>query len=394
MSGDLKSRLNSVLSQAVADKPGVPGVVAALTDRTGTLYEGVAGLREIGGAPMTFDTLLAVYSCTKAVTGAAALQCHEEGLLDLDAPAAQYVPEIEKLWVLDGFDAEGRHLMRPPKAQITTRMLLLHTSGLAYDFTSPLQSRWSRETGHRRKSTMMSIYTPLVADPGERWCYGGGIEWVGLVVEAARRKRLGEVVRQRILGPLDMKDTAWTPSPAAWERRAGMHLRERDGSLRVAQLSRALPQPEIDLGGTGLYSTVGDYMKFIRMWLNEGLSPAGRILKAETVKMATRNGLTRAYQNVGVLEGSNPVYSNRVEFFPGVKKGWGLTFLINEEEAPTGRPAGSLSWAGLSNVYYWIDMVSGFGGLWAAQILPFGDPASQAGFQAFETAFYQALARP
>jgi len=394
MSGNLRATLDSIMSQAVGGSPAIPGVVAALTDRKGDIYEGVAGLREVGGERMTFDTLLAIYSCTKAVTGVAALQCHEEGLIDLDAPAKRYVPEIDNLWVLEGFDVDSRHLMRPPRAEITTRMLLLHTSGLAYDFTSPLQSRWSREMGHRRQAAKAALYTPLVADPGERWCYGGGIEWVGLVVESVRRKRLADVVRQRILAPLEMKDTAWSPSPAAWERRAGMHLRERDGSLRVAQLSRTIPEPELDLGGTGLYSTVGDYMKFIRMWLNDGLCAAGRILKPETVAMAKRNGLYRAFPNVGVLEGSNPAFSNRVEFFPGLKKGWGLTFLINEEEAPTGRPAGSLSWAGLSNVYYWIDIASGFGGMWATQILPFGDPASLSGFEAFETAFYRALAQP
>ena len=391
MTDSLTSRLDSILARSVSGQPAVPGVVAALTDANETLYEGAAGAREIGGADMTTDTLFALYSCTKAVTGAAALQCVEEGLLDLDIPARAYVPDIGKLQVLDGFDGDERPIMRPPRTHITTRMLMLHTSGLAYDFTSALQSRWARFSGHRRNATMDALFTPLIAQPGEKWCYGAGIEWVGLIVEAVRRKRLGDVVRQRILAPLEMRDTSWRPSPEAWDRRASMHFRERDGGLRAAQLSRSVPSPEIDMGGSGLYAPVGDYMKFIRMWLTDGMSPAGRVLQSKTVAMAVRNGLMLPFTNVGVLDGTNPSFSNRVEFFPGVKKGWGYTFLINEEPTATGRPAGSLCWAGLGNLYYWIDRTNGLGGFWATQILPFGDAASAEGFAAFETAIYDSM---
>ena len=65
--------------------------------------------------------------------------------------------------------------------------------------------------------------------------------------------------------------------------------------------------------------------------------------------------------------------------------------MINDEEEPTGRPAGALGWAGLANLFYWIDRQNGFGGFWATEILPFGDPASFIGYMNFETAFYQSL---
>ena len=81
--------------------------------------------------------------------------------------------------------------------------------------------------------------------------------------------------------------------------------------------------------------------------------------------------------------------SNDAEFFPGVPKGWAYSFMTNEEVAPTGRPAGSLAWAGLANLYYWIDRQTGVGGFWATQILPFADPGSINGYLEFETAVYQ-----
>ena len=89
-----------------------------------------------------------------------------------------------------------------------------------------------------------------------------------------------------------------------------------------------------------------------------------------------------------VLPVSNPRLSNDAEFFPGMPKTWALTFMINEEDAPTGRPAGALAWAGLANLYYWIDRANGVGGFWATQIFPFADPTSVVGFLDFEKAVY------
>jgi methyl acetate hydrolase len=141
------------------------------------------------------------------------------------------------------------------------------------------------------------------------------------------------------------------------------------------------------MGGHGLYGSIGEYMKFIRMWLNDGAGPQGRVLRRETVESAVRNGL-QAHQAVTMLPGVIPTLSNDAEFFPGLKKSWCLTFMVNDEDAPTGRPAGAIGWAGLANTFYWIDRKNGFGGYWATQILPFGDPTSFGGYLEFETAAY------
>ena len=130
-------------------------------------------------------------------------------------------------------------------------------------------------------------------------------------------------------------------------------------------------------------------MRFIRMWLNDGNGEHGRVLKAETVRMAEKNHL--GDKKVTMLPGVIPSLSNDAEFFPGLSKSWALTFMVNDEEAPTGRPAGALGWAGLANLFYWIDRRNGFGGFWATQVLPFGDPVSFVGYMDFETAFYSSL---
>jgi len=145
------------------------------------------------------------------------------------------------------------------------------------------------------------------------------------------------------------------------------------------------------MAGHGLYGTAEDYAKFIRMWLNDGRGPGGEaILKPETVAMACRNHLPEG-MHIKMLPGVDPTLSNDAEFFPGMPKTWALTFMINEEDAPTGRPAGALAWAGLANLYYWIDRANGVGGFWATQIFPFADPASVGGYLEFEKTVYDHL---
>ena len=385
-----KQRLDDVLARATQRADRVPGVVAMITDREGNIYEGAAGERALGhGEPMTLDTTFALFSTTKAITGTAVLQCVEEGLLDLDAPAATYVPDIGELKVLDGFDAGGNPVLREPKRDITTRMLLLHTAGFGYDFFNESYNRLSQEHGQPSVITCSkaALTTPLLFDPGEKWEYGTNIDWAGQVVESIRGHRLGDVMRQRIFEPLEMADTAFTMSPSMKDRLAPIHQRESDGSL-TPLIGFELPaEPEVHMGGHGLHGTVGDYMKFIRMWLNDGVGTSGRVLSSETVAAAVQNGLEG--QHVGLLPGVLPTLSNDAEFFPGVPKGWAYSFMTNEEVAPTGRPAGSLAWAGLANLYYWIDRQTGVGGFWATQILPFADAGSINGYLEFETAVYQ-----
>lgn len=391
--GELKSACDAVLSRVTQGERRVPGVVAMVTDRKQDIYSGAAGDRRLGDDAMSEDTVFAIFSTTKAIAGTTALQCVEEGLLDLDAPARDYVPAIGKLQVLDGFDSAGKPMLRAPKSDVTTRQLMLHTGGFGYDFFNEKYRRMAEEHGQPSivAATRAAIETPLLFDPGEKWEYGSNIDWVGQVVEAIRGKRLGEVMRERIFAQLGMQEIAFTRTPSMKERSATIHARTADGGLSPMDGFELPDNPEVDMGGHGLYATIPEYMKFIRMWLNDGDGPNGRVLKPETVAWAVKNGL-QEHQKVGMLPGVIASLSNDAEFFPGLKKSWSYTFMVNDEEAPTGRPAGAIGWAGLANSFYWIDRQNGVGGYWATQILPFGDPVSFGGYLDFETAVYQTVA--
>ncbi|MGX1102650.1 MULTISPECIES: methyl acetate hydrolase AcmB [Bradyrhizobium] len=391
MSTNFSASADAILDGVVTSNPRVPGVVAMVTDRHRNIYEGAAGKRRLDQpADMTTDSVFAIFSTTKAITGTAVLQLVEEGKLDLDAPARTYAPDIGKLQVIEGFDDKGEPRLRPPKRDITTRMLMVHSAGLSYDFINHTYNRLAQEKGQPSVITASkaSLMTPLLFDPGERWEYGTNMDWCGQIVEAITGRRLGEVFKTRIFEPLGIMDTTFELTDAMRRKLAGIHARNADGSLTPMDFE--LPaKPEIHMGGHGLYGTIGDYMRFIRMWLNDGAGEHGRVLKAETVRMAEKNHLGN--NKVTAITGVITSLANDAEFFPGQSKSWALSFMINDEQAPTGRPAGALGWAGLANLFYWIDRQNGFGGYWATQILPFGDPTSFIGYINFETAFYESL---
>jgi methyl acetate hydrolase len=392
MENNLRSTCDGILQRVTTGKSRVPGAVAMVTDRSANIYEGASGLRSLSTTdPMTTGTVFAIFSTTKAITGTAILQCVEESKLDLDAPAKTYAPDIGKVQVLDGFDADGKPRLRAPKRDITTRMLMLHTAGFGYDIFNANYNRLAQEHGQPSVVTASkaALMTPLLFDPGDKWEYGSNLDWCGQIVERIRGKRLGEVMKEHIFRPLGMEDIAFSLTTSMRSRLAVIHQREADGSLTPLPDLQLPPDPEVHMGGHGLYASIGEYMKFIRMWLNDGAGPHGRVLKPETIEAAVRNGL-QAHQKVVMLPGVIPSLSNDADFFPGLNKSWSYTFLVNDEAAPTGRPAGAIGWAGLANTFFWIDRKSGLGGYWATQILPFADPVSFTGYMDFETATYAA----
>jgi len=384
----LKTQADAILRMAT-ESGDVPGVVAVATDRNGTIYEGGFGSRVLGEpAEMTPDTVVWIASMTKALTGTAAMQLVEQGKLALDRPASDVVPALSEVVVLEGFDADGQPRTRAPKRAITLRHLLTHTAGFGYEFWNADVVRYQQTKGLPPIISCQNatLQLPLHFDPGDRWEYGINIDWVGKMVEAVSGKKLGSYLSEQVFGPLGMTDTAFRITPAMRQRLAKIHQRGEDGAL--APIDAEIPQdPEFEMGGGGLYGTAGDYLKFVRMILNQGRAGSEQVLKPETVELMSRNAMGDC--KVTMLHTVAPALSNDAEFFPGMPKGWGLTLMINNEQAPTGRSAGSLAWAGLANTYYWIDPTRGLGGVYATQIFPFADRKVLPLFFEFEKAVYQ-----
>jgi methyl acetate hydrolase len=382
------SSVDAVLKGAV-EAGDVFGVVATAADLDGAVYTGAFGTRRADGSEaMTPDTMFRIASMTKVVTSVAALQLHERGQLDLEAPVEAIVPSWGDVRVLDGFDGDQPRL-RAPATQATVRHLLTHTSGLSYWIWNADTTRYEELTGQPNvaSGTLACFSQPLVRDPGTRFEYSMAIDWVGRVVENVSGQGLDQYFRANILDPLGMADTTVKMTDEQEARSAPVHSRMPDGTFAVTDFDWN-QEPEFWAGGHALYSTPLDYLRFQRALLGHGEVDGTRILEPKTVDAMFANQIGDL--DVTVLPCVHPDLSACVDLGPGQK--WGLGVRLNPADVPGMRSAGSGDWAGLFNTFFWVDHASGLTGAIYLQYLPFFDPAAAALYQAFERALYAARA--
>jgi methyl acetate hydrolase len=385
-----KAQIDQAL-RSKCDAKEIPGIVAVAASGSELIYQGAFGKRDLGkDDAMTPDSVFWIASMTKAVTSAAAMQLVEQGKLSLDDPISKLLPDLASPQVLEGFDAQGEPVLRAAKRPITLRHLMTHTAGFCYDL-------WNADMGsYMEKKGVPGIIsckndalkTPLATDPGTRWEYGINIDFVGKAVEAASGKRLDAYLRDHMFAPLGMNDTAFKITDEMRKRLVGAPARGPDGTL--SPLPFELEQdPEFHMGGGGLYSTAGDYIKFCQMILNKGRGGGNQLLKPETVALMAQNNMGDLVVTKMVTAAA--IYTNDVDLYPGMVKKWGLSFLINTELTPEGRSPGSLAWAGLANTYFWIDPARDVAGVILMQLFPFADGDCLEAFAAFERGVYAGL---
>jgi CubicO group peptidase (beta-lactamase class C family) len=379
--------VRAVLENAVASG-AVAGAVAAVTTAEGAVLEVAAGRQSLDGPePMAVDSVFWVASMTKAISTVAAMQLVEDGRLTLNDPIGKILPDLANPVVLEGFTGNGEPITRPAKKKITLGQLLTHTAGFSYDFASADLARYLSVTGRPSAATGLKegLRQPLMFEPGERWEYGIGVDWAGQAVEAVSGHRLDDYFAAHVTGPLGMKDTVFSPGSARAGRRAAMHKRTDDGGLEAVPWEPR-PAPEFLAGGAGLYSTAPDYLAFMRMILNGG---GEEILLPETVEAMGRNQIGKL--RAGAIGSADPALIAPSDFYPGMDAKWGLGFLLNPEPGPFGRSAGSLTWAGLPNCYYWIDREKKIAAVILMQLLPSGDMGALKAYAGFEAAVYASL---
>jgi len=378
---NLQQILDAALSQT-----NIVGAVAALGNSDGMTSSAVAGLADgATGKPMALDSIFQIASMSKAITTAAALQLVERGALSLDDPIGALLPDLANPQVLTGFDEDGGAQTRPAQTPITLRHLLTHTSGLGYPFTS---GDMAKAQGEVAPGSINSLKAPLMFEPGSDWLYGVSTDWAGLAVEAASGQSLGDYIAQHFFEPLGMKDTGFAVPADKADRRVALLSSAGDGFVPFPVEIGGGDAAEFSSGGGGLYSTAPDYMRFMQMVLGKGALGGERILSEESVAAMSTNqiGDLRA----GKMESFVPMFANTFDPFPDMHSGWGFGFLINPEAGPNGRAAGSLSWAGIANCYYWIDPVNDVAGLALMQFLPFGDERALGVIAAVEQSAYGA----
>ncbi|HUA71761.1 MAG TPA: serine hydrolase domain-containing protein [Solirubrobacteraceae bacterium] len=384
-----RTGIDEILERAVAEG-AVPSVAAIAADRNGIIYEGAAGTRVAGGdEPVTVDTHFRIMSMTKIVATTVALQLVEQGKLDLDAPVERYCPEFAEVEVLEGFDGDTPRT-RPPASKATVKQLVTHTTGLGYWFFSPELVKWESVTGIPNiLSGLNAIFkAPMLDDPGSRFIYGINLDWLGQVIHAASGMKLDEAIAHGVTDPLGMKQTTFVMSDAQRANSVPIHLQGEDGAWAATEID-LVQEPEYWAGGHGLHSTPRDYMKFQRMLLGNGTSPDGvKILESATVDAAFTNQIGDL-DFPAELATADPTAT--CDFNAGAGFKWGYGLLLNSEDIPGARRAGTGSWAGLLNTHFWVDRTTGIAAAIYSQTLPFVTGPALALYQTFEGALYASL---
>jgi len=384
----MSTSIDKVLQDAV-DAGAVPNAVAVAADRDGVIYEGAAGPRVAGGnEQVTVDTHYRIMSMTKMVATVAALQQVEKGALDLNAPVDTYRPEFADLQVLEGFDGDTPRL-RAPASRATVKQLITHTAGLGYWFWDANLVRWEALTGTPNVlSGSNVIFTaPLMTDPGTRFEYGINTDWLGKVVEAASGVTLDVAIKEGVTGPLGMDETTFRMSGEQRADSVPVHLRGEDGTWAPSEIELN-QDPEYWAAGHGLHSTPRDYLRFQRALLGGGTLDGVQVLQSSTVDDAFTNQIGEL-DFPASIETADPTASYSFDAGPGHKWGYGL--LLNTEDVPGMRAAGSGAWAGRMNTHFWVDQTNGVTGAIYTQFLPFVPEDAMTMYADFEKAVYASL---
>jgi methyl acetate hydrolase len=375
-----------LLAEAVEERRA-PFVVGMLGTSTGTCWSGSAGA-DIAGVDLNERTVFRIVSMTKAIGATAAAILAERGMLNWETPVEAILPEFGAIQVLET-DDNGMFRLRPARTKANLRQLATHTSGLVYGFWNADIGQFLHESGLPPvvSGLRASLGCPLAFDPGSRWQYGSGVDWLGLVVEAIDGRRIDRFCREEIFDALHMNDTRFELEGDMIDRLPPAFGRSEDGGFAQAPINVDPPAlPEFYGMGHALYSTTADYMRFLRLWLNGGQLEDVRLLKEESVKALLGNQIGDL--RLGPLRTAFPLAVHDFAVPVGMVASHSIGFARTEQDVSGMRSKGSQFWGGVLNTHFWLDPDRDLAGILMTQLLPFLDPGFMSLFEDFERSAY------
>jgi CubicO group peptidase (beta-lactamase class C family) len=351
-----KARIDRALMQMV-DSGRVAGVSALVWHHGREIYFRTAGYADREAKkPMRRDTLVQIFSMTKPVTGVALMTLWEQGRFRLDDPLADYLPEYAGVQVFHGMDPAGNPILKPPARPILVRDIVRHTAGFGYGPGPTYPERMFEQVDPLNTGNDLAEFSrrlarvPLLFEPGSQWRYSAGVDVQARLIEKLSGMPFETYVRQHVLAPLGMHDSAWTQPEANYRRLAvgytgtpdGKLVRKGDAEIRKLNFS----DRKLTMGGAGLASTIDDYLRFARMLLGRGSLEGVRILRPSTVKLMSTDQL-------------DPAIVQRAWLPPKGNGGFGIDFLVRNgrplSDAENRGTVGEYFWDGAWSTLFWVD---------------------------------------
>jgi CubicO group peptidase (beta-lactamase class C family) len=399
MSSARLERIRPVMESYVRER-GVAGISTMVSRRGRIVHTAQFGYQDKeAGTPMAADTIFRIYSMTKPIVSTALMLLHEEGRFQLEHPVAQYLPAFATTKVL-GADGVLVDQARP----MQVRELLMHTSGLTYDFMAdnPVAQLYrDARIMNDATRTLAALVDdlaalPLAFQPGTRWHYSVGIDVAARLIEVLAGQSVGDFLQERLFDPLGMVDTGFAVPADQLHRLSAMYglpdlIGENYSAIQLVEAALAGFNERLDVsatyptdtphvfqrGGVGLFSTAADYMRFGQMLAAGGTLDGVRVVGRKTLELMHANHLP-----VGLLP-------YELMGLPNPGMGFGLGSRVMLDVAATAGPgsAGEYGWAGAAKTYYWVDPAEDLVGLFMSQNMT----GMQLAERDFRSLVYQAI---
>jgi CubicO group peptidase (beta-lactamase class C family) len=353
--------------------------------------------------PLESDQTFFVASCTKLIASIAALQVFERGLITLDEPIDEYLPELSSQPIVEQESSEIK--LREATKKITLRQLITHSSGATYDWISPKMHAWRASRGEAPAlvadgDVAKGYAYPRVFEAGDSWEYSGGMDWAGLLVARLTNMSLEDYVETNIAKPLGVTTFTWhlPRKPAVEEKIMQISARQDDGTLEPATTPFWPIDPVGEGGGAGMYANVHDYTRVLSDLLRD--SPV--LLKKATVEaMFSPQFPQDSLALKGLVDNAEYAYTCCLDAsMEGVTPNFGLGSLLLMEDVDRNKgvegkeyfkPKHTLSWSGLPNLLWSVNRERGMALFFATQVLPWADRKTWDLAARFETAVWRNL---
>lgn len=362
MSVERLERYTAYLQQEI-DAGKAPGFVS-MVFRNGALahYEALGYSNVEAQKTMVGDDIFFIQSMTKAVVTTAFMMLYEEGHFQLNDPVYWYLPEFQHPRVsLDPSQGkEGE--TEPAKGPIRIIQLLTHTAGLSHGLGASqldqdyMQAMYMQQPATIAERVQAMAALPLVGHPGEQWYYSASPGVLSRLIEHFSGMTTAEFLQQRLFDPLGMEDTGYNVDETKHDRVVTLHTYDQEGRMVLNPQQTPLTGNTVFGGGNGLFSTAGDYLKFCRLFLENGKAPNGtHVLSPKTIELMGQNHVGDLYAPKGY----------------GFGLGFGVITNLADTEALGS--VGQLSWSGAFQTFYFIDRKENLAAVLMTQINPYSN---------------------